>query len=239
MSWLITGTQKTLDGIPFRQIPTGQHIPGMLALGEGGYFAGYISHAADGIPTHALIVAPANVGASGLGYTISTNLLWKTTSTLTTGTDSVFDGVANTAAMVAAGITNHPAAAFCVGLSIDGLRDWYLPARWELDIAYFNLKPTTEFNSTEWGDNPYSVPKRNAKYTTAIPAQTSVQLFIEGSSQAFRSDGAQLSQHWSSTQANDLRAWKFEFSSGLQNGSGSNRKGVDAGRVRAFRRIAL
>jgi hypothetical protein len=31
----------------------------------GGYFAGYISHTANGVPTHALIVAPRATGATG------------------------------------------------------------------------------------------------------------------------------------------------------------------------------
>jgi hypothetical protein len=51
MSWLIT---------PQQPIPA--------VIGEpfgGGYFAGYISHTADGNPTHALIVAPRATGATG------------------------------------------------------------------------------------------------------------------------------------------------------------------------------
>jgi hypothetical protein len=46
--------------------------------------------------------------------------------------------------MVTAGIDDHPAAQFCVNLSIGGFTDWYLPARYELDIAYFNLKPSLQ-----------------------------------------------------------------------------------------------
>jgi len=89
---------------------------------EGGYFAGYISHTADGVATHALIVAPAATGATGTGYTLTTNLQWKTSNSTTAGTTSPFDGAANTAAMVTAGIAAHPAANFCVGLSIGGLQ---------------------------------------------------------------------------------------------------------------------
>jgi hypothetical protein len=44
--------------------------------------------------------------------------------------------------------------------SIGGFTDWYLPARYELDIAYFNLKPSTQANDTSWGSNVYSVPQR-------------------------------------------------------------------------------
>ena len=54
MSWLITPTQP---------------IPAVIgeAFG-GGYFAGYISHTADGNPTHALIVAPRATGATGTSF---------------------------------------------------------------------------------------------------------------------------------------------------------------------------
>ena len=93
-----------------------QIIP--TVIGEpfgGGYFAGYISHTADGNPTHALIVAPRATGATGSSYTLTTMLAWKTTNTTTAGTGSSFDGAANTAAMVTAGINIHPAANFCVG----------------------------------------------------------------------------------------------------------------------------
>jgi hypothetical protein len=68
------------------------------------------AHTADGNPTHALIVAPRATGATGTGYTLTTNLAWKTANTTTAGTTSSFDGAANTAAMVTAGIANHPAA---------------------------------------------------------------------------------------------------------------------------------
>jgi hypothetical protein len=100
MSWLVSAKQ---------------YIPAVI--GEpfgGGFFAGYISHTADGNPTHALIVAPGATGATGGGYTLTTNLAWKTATTTTSGTTSAFDGAANTAAMVTAGIADHPAAEFCV-----------------------------------------------------------------------------------------------------------------------------
>jgi hypothetical protein len=45
-----------------------QYVP--VKVGEaygGGFFAGYISHTADGNPTHALIVAPRATGATGTG----------------------------------------------------------------------------------------------------------------------------------------------------------------------------
>jgi len=199
----------------------------------GGYFAGYISHTADGVATHRLIVAPAATGASGTGYTLTTMLTVKTTASATTGTGSGFDGAANTAAMVTAGIASHPAAEFCVNLSIGGFTDWYLPSRLELEIAYFNLKPGTDNNTTGSGVNAYSVPARVANYTTTVPGQTAVSAFQTGNSEAFLPN-----LHWSSTQASadTVRGWTALFSIGsLSFGLNKN----SAQRVRAFRREAI
>jgi hypothetical protein len=197
---------------------------------EGGFFAGLISHTADGIPTHALIVAPRATGASGTSYTLTTNYQWKTANTTTTGATSSFDGAANTAAMVTAGIASHPAAQFCVNLSIGGFTDWYLPARYELDIAYENLKPTTGSNNTSWGINPYSVPERTVNRTAGDPAQTSVS--------DFQSTGAEpfvAASHWSSTEASSTLAWDLDFFGGGQFASTK----TFSDRVRAFRKLAL
>jgi hypothetical protein len=216
MSWVITGSQ------PFPAV-----------IGEpfgGGFFAGYISHAADGNATHALIVAPRATGATGTGYTLTTNPQWKTANTATAGTASDFDGAANTAAMVTAGIANHPAAEFCVNLSIGGFTDWYFPARYELDIAYFNLKPSTAANNTSWGSNIYSVPRRNIDNTATYPAQTALTAF-NTSAEAFVNFS-----HWSSTENDPSDAWEFFLNNGAQ---ANPSKTATGRRVRAFRRIAL
>jgi hypothetical protein len=200
---------------------------------EGGFFAGYISHTADGNPTHALIVAPRADGATGTGYTLTTNLQWKTANTTTAGTTSDFDGVANTAAMVTAGIADHPAAEFCVDLNIDGFTDWYLPARYELDIAYFNLKPSTVANNTSWGTNVYAVPQRNSNWSAAYPTQTNLTAWqATAGSQAFVAGN-----HWSSTEGVASNAWALDLNNGGQSTSGFS-KTINI-RVRAFRRIAL
>jgi hypothetical protein len=217
MSWRITPTQPipAVIGEPF----------------GGGYFAGYISHTADGNPTHALIVAPRATGATGTGYTLTTMLQWKTTQTLTAGTTSDFDGAVNTAAMVTAGIDDHPAAQFCVNLSIGGFTDWYLPSRYELDIAYFNLKPTTTANNTSWGTNIYAVPQRNSNWSADYPIQTSLAAF-NTSAEAFVA-----ANHWSSGEINAANGWTFTFLNGTHANPGTTK--TAAGRLRAFRRIAL
>jgi hypothetical protein len=202
-------------------------------LGEpwgGGYFAGYISHTQDGNPTHALIVAPRATGATGTSYTLTTNLQWKTATTTTTGASSEFNGRANTDAIVAAGINDHPAAKFCVDLAIGGYTDWYLPARYELDIAYFNLKPSTTQNDTTQGINAYAVPKRVANYSLLYPIQTTLPLF-SGGAEAFVA-GA----HWTSTDVISSIAWSTNLDNASQ--ASGNKSGISS-RVRAFRRIAL
>jgi hypothetical protein len=218
MSWLITAKQ---------------YIPAVI--GEpfgGGFFAGYISHTADGNPTHALIVAPRATGATGTGYTLTTNLQWKTATTTTAATASAFDGAANTAAMVAAGIADHPAAQFCVNLSIGGFTDWYLPSRLELDIAYFHLKPTTVSNNTGSGINGYSVPVRDIAYTTGAPAQTELTAF-RTTAEAFLA-----TVHWSSTEFSATVARSLNFNDGFQSTGGGGTK-TNPNLTRAFRRIAL
>jgi hypothetical protein len=194
---------------------------------EGGFFAGLISHTADSVATHALIVAPAATGASGTGYTITTMKQWKTTNTTTVGTTSSFDGAANSANMNNA---SHPAAQFCEGLSIGGYSDWYMPARYELDIAYENLKPTTTSNSADYGINPYSVPERTVNRTTGDPSQTSIAAFQEGGAEAFAA-----AAHWSSTEDSATSGWRLNLNNGIQ--SDSSKQSTE--RVRAFRKLAL
>jgi hypothetical protein len=221
MSWVITPQLKSVDGVPVGT-PYG-----------GGYVAGYISHTADGNPTHALIVAPRATGATGTGYTLTTMLAWKTANTTTTGANSVFDGVANSAAITTAGIADHPAAQFCVNLSIGGFSDWYLPSQAEQEIAYFNLKPTTDsnlFGSLE--SNIYAVPARSTVYTASYPAQTNLALFKSGGGQAYE---AQV--HWASNEINATNARRQSFANGQMN-TANVTKGITYA-VRAFRRIAL
>jgi hypothetical protein len=151
------------------------------------------------------------------------------------GASSNFDGKANTDLMMSliadstysAGA--FPAAQFCADLSIGGFTDWYLPARFELDIAYFNLKPGTQVNNTGWGSNIYSVPKRDNNYTDNYPQQTYVTAF-NTSAQAFVTGF-----HWSSTENVATNAWGLNLLTGTQN---TNLR-IGTFRVRAFRKLAL
>lgn len=189
----------------------------------GGFWAGQISTAGNGIADYNLVVAPISSGQN-------INIQWKTSSTSTAGTSSVIDGPTNSANMNNA---THPAAQFCEGLTIGGFSDWYMPAKNELEVCYYNLKPTTTQNNTVSGTNTNAVPSRGSNYIyTGPPFQTSATDFQSGGAEAFI--GA---FYWSSTEVSATLAWFQTFTSGSQaNGLKSNSYGY---RVRAVRRVAV
>ena len=134
------------------------------------------------------------------------------------------------------GIANFPKAQFCKNLTIGGFSDWYMPASCELDIAYSNLKPTTQLNraasaSFVFGGNAYAVPKRANAYMPENPTQTSVLLFQSGQSQAFSS-----TYYCTSTESAYFQFLVEVFGDKNTGGLG---KGDTVSPVRAFRRIAL
>lgn len=205
---------------------------------EGGFYAGNIFQGGD---EYQLIVAPKATGES-------TSTQYKTSQTASpTATITLNNGPAATAAMVAAG--SHPAAAFCDGLTINGFSDWYLPARDELEVAYRNLKPTTQNNSTAFrvvsevrtypegndvagdrdGRNRNSSPE-GSQYAPQNPSQTEVTLFQNGGSESF-----DIVAYWTSTEFNNFESWRQEFAAGLQ--SAAIKTGSFGPRARAFRRV--
>jgi hypothetical protein len=105
-----------------------------------------------------------------------------------------------------------------------------LPARFELDIAYFNLKPGTTAHNTGWGSNIYSVPKRDNNYSPTFPRESILTLF-NTSAEAFVAD-----THWSSTEGSALNAWRLALTTGDQ---GTSSKTTSFLRLRAFRKLAL
>ena len=190
------------------------------ALG-GGFFAGQISTAGNSIADYNLIIGPKASAQS--------TLAWKTSNTSTAGTSSVIDGPANSTAMNDA---NHPAAQFCEGLTIGGFSDWYMPAKNELEVCYYNLKPTTASNSTSSGINANAVPARASYYTSGTPAQTAATDFITSTgAEAFNA-----AVYWSSTEATAANPWYIGFTYGLV-GYGYSKTAYR--RTRAVRRIAV
>ena len=206
-----------------------------LAIGDsyqGGYFAGYISTSQNGVATHALVVGPKSIESSLQAMAYNTYYFGGA------GPTSTIDGPGNTTTLT--NDSNNEAAIYCANLTSGGYSDWYLPAYYELEIAYYNLKPTTGSNNTSenTGGNPYSVPTRTSGYTTSSPGQTSVTVFRSGGSQAFESNpGSQGfgDKYWSSTQETDTRAYVIEFGDGRLDSEPKTRDLT----VRPFRRVAL
>jgi hypothetical protein len=190
------------------------------ALG-GGYFAGQISTTGNGVATHNLVVGPISSAQSG------TTLQWKTSGTSTAGTSSVIDGPANSTAMNNA---SHPAAQFCEGLTIGGFSDWYMPAKNELEVCYYNLKPTTDANFTGSGINANAVPARASNYTSGNPAQTTATDFKNTGAEDFA-----LAYYWSSTEFSSTASASQFFEGGDQ----YNGNKTYSYRVRAIRRVAV
>lgn len=197
-----------------------QPEPAPTVIGQvyaGGYYAGLISTTANGVPTHYLVISPKAQGES--------QFQWKTTTTSSSGTGSVIDGPLNSSNM-----NNglHPAAQFCESRSINGYGDWYMPSKNELEICYYNLKPSTQLNDINSGANAHSVPTRAGNYTTGDPASTAASLFQTGNSEAF-----ELANYWASTQSSTTNAWIQDFDNGTQSTAAKNATLY----VRAVRRV--
>lgn len=203
-----------------RSFSTGPAIGSALG---GGFYAGQISTAGNGSADFNLVIGPV---ASAENASIS----YKNANTGGDPTSDI-DGPANSSTMNNA---SHPAAQFCEGLTIGGFSDWYMPAKNELEVCYYNLKPTTASNSTSSGTNTNAVPSRGSNYTAGTPAQTSASSFQSGNAEAFTSTG---SSYWSSTQYSGFASFGgFQtFSNGVQSGTYKAYANI----VRAVRRVAV
>jgi hypothetical protein len=195
----------------------------------GGFYAGQISTTANGVATHYLIVAPKASGeTSGKAF-----------RTVPSASDplSVINGPSNSATM---NDSAHPAALYCEGLSIGGYTDWYLPAKNELEVCYYFLKPTTQNNATAFGGsgsnaNAVSPEPLNTIYTDTVPARTSATDFRSGGTEAFASQS-----FWTSTGNDDNVAWIQYFADGVQpSGFQNTANKPETLYVRAIRRVPI
>jgi len=185
----------------------------------GGFYAGKINVSGT---QYCLIVAPKASGENS-------SRTWGVYG-ISTGQTSVIDGPTNSAVEAT---LSYQAASFCEALTIGGYSDWYLPAKNELEVLYYFLKPTTSANNTSMGSNANAVSPEpiSTNYTTGSPAQTSAGIgFRTGETNAFVSQS-----YWSSTEFNAYDAWRQDFSGGSQNNA--NKEGISY--VRAVRRIAV
>jgi hypothetical protein len=222
-----------------RRVPVG---PAIGEFYEGGYVAGMIK--VSGV-VYYVIVAPKATGESSIG------LQWKNANTAgPAATQTLNDGLAATAAMVAAGnSTVYPAAHFCAGLTINGYSDWYMPARDELELCYRHLKPDTTANNTSsrtasaytypegndvagdtMGRNRNSVSEGFGYTASGYPFRTNVALFQDSGTEAFAATG-----YWSSSEFSATGAW-------IQGLGNSNQIGLSKDlnpHVRAVRRVPV
>jgi len=197
-------------------------LPAIGSALSGGYFAGQINQSGT---IYNLVVGP-------VASAQNTSKTFKNAQTATAGADSVIDGPQNTADMVADGnSTVYPAAHFCNDLVIGGFSDWYMPAKNELEVCYYNLKPTTENNNLASGTNTNAVPSRGSNYTSGNPAQTSSADFRITGTEDFAE-----SYYWSSTEVSATNAWRAAFTNGYQDST--NGKDYPS-HVRAVRRVAV
>ena len=212
----MSGIQQMLSGGTYKPaLPT--------VIGQaygGGFYAGKINVSGT---QYYLIVSPK---ASG-----ETSAAWGVFG-VTTGTTSVIDGPTNSADLAALGAL-YAAATFCEGLTIGGYSDWYLPAKNELEVLYYFLKPTTTANDTGSGSNANAVSPEpyNTNYTSGNPAQTSAGIgFRTGETNAFISN-----YYSSSTEKNSSSVEDQDFADGRQSGDSKS----DSLNVRAVRRIPV
>lgn len=198
-------------------------LPAIGAAYGGGYFAGQISTAGNGVADYNLVIAPVASGQAVKQY--------KNANTATTGADSDVNGTQNTADIVADGnSTVYPGGHFCNDLVIGGFSDWYMPSKNEFEILYYNLKPTTTSNDTNSGANPNAVPPRANNYNAGSPAQTSVAIFQVGGAEAMEID-----PYISSTEASSTDVKRQSTSNGIQ----STQAKASNAQCRAIRRVAV
>lgn len=204
-------------------IMSGAGIPTVPGTPFGGGF--YVGRMIDpnGVK-YALILAPKGSGESG------NRTAFTSTNAAMTSLLSDWDGASNTAAMLAD--NRSPIATFTANMTIGGFTDWFIPARYQLELCYRNLKRSTTANDLT-GDgvtsNQYAYPNTPA-YTASNPAQTSRALFQSGGSEAFEDDN-----YWTSSPYPSTEAWYQDMNAGgLRHGS----KTVGH-RVRAVRMIKI
>ena len=112
---------------------------------QGGIYAGIMA-GRDGQPDYHLILAPAEQGSLE-------DIKWGPYGKSIDGSVSYFDGCANTAAMVDAGLDLGKRIA---ALQIDGHTDYHLPSQAEMHLLAANLEDQFEQDDWYWTSTQYS-----------------------------------------------------------------------------------
>jgi hypothetical protein len=194
----------------------------------GGYFGGQIII---GSTKYNLVVAPKSTERLTVGWNMSSNSS-RYYNNCGSGATSLNCGYSNTSWLACGGgspcwassnfqhnLSIHSRARTA---SIGGYTDWYIPSKWEAEVLYYNLKPTTDpnngcsygggFNGAQYsqyyGNNPYATGSEpaNVSYTCSVPTQSSSTDFrYSCGTQYFRgryypSSGV---PYWTSTQCPD------------------------------------
>jgi hypothetical protein len=156
----------------------------------GGYYGGKINVSGT---QYYLLVADKTVGEA---Y----QKTWGVYGT-STSANSIIDGPTNSATLAALG-SAYEAATFCETLNTGGYTDWYLPAKDEIQVLYYFLKPGTDDNDTAFGSNAYAVSPQpvSTNYTAGSPAQTSATSFRTGASSQEFAVSPGTGKYWTSTQ---------------------------------------
>ena len=197
----------------------------------GGFYAGQISTTGNGVATHNLVYGPRS---STLGVT-----RWSTSNSTIPNVASDINGPGNTANAVAWLGSNAQAANYCDQRTTGGYTDWYLPAKNELEVLFYNLKPTTASNNTNSGANPNAVPARASNYTAlGAPTQTPATQFQYPGGP----DCLVPSAYWSSTQSTVVSfyyAWQQVMGAGTQRANGGGYLKTSFAYAQAIRRVAV
>ena len=130
----------------------------------------------------------------------------------------------------------------------------------EMEILYFNLKPSTTGDRTTGptndtqGNNAYSIPSRASQaWTGSSPSQTSVGIFQDGGAQAFTTGGGTNGNspiYWTSTSSGSSGnayvlatrngygsgAWGYYYETMNYGSAGDGRAALSC---RAIRKVAI
>ena len=132
--------QNGLDGAPGPQGPIGLTGPAgpQGPAGNGGGFTHWVGESfGGGVVFH--VYKDALGAEHGLIVSLtdlSTAAPWGLYNTDVPNCESTWDGAANTAAIMAAGVETGSAAQLCDAYEAGGFTDWYLPAKNELGLIY-------------------------------------------------------------------------------------------------------